>query len=457
MEERWDVVIVGARCAGATLATLLARGGRRVLVLEASSRGTDMPMSTHFLQPPGMDVLDRLGVGERVRAVTPAAARFRYALDEAESLGVSAPGREGRCVRRATLDPWLQDAAEQAGATLRFRQRVMQLTRSGERVTGVVVRTPEGSRTIHADLVVGADGQRSVVASEVGAEAYLTSPLSRGGYWAYHRAPARWDYAWDSTLEHRGRDVRYVFRCDGDQVILVYAGPIAEVQSWGRERDTRLAEALAASPATRALAEAPRLGPPTGILEATSYYRRPIGPGWALVGDAGHFKDYITGQGMTDAFLDAERLADAVLDGREAAFQAYWRGRDALTLPLHQDAVRQGEVGYNEPFMRWVVSQGFAQSPALRTRMMAMIDRKLRPDQLIPMGTLLGLMARALVRGRFDVLRGFFAFGRPLAAEAKERARRSALYAEARELLAAAPAAPPRLMAPASTTEMQTC
>src|SRR5512139_3595651 len=124
MERQWDVIIVGARCAGATLAALLARSGVRTLLLEASPRGTDMPLSTHLVQPPGMDVLDALGVGDRVRAVTPAATRFRYALDESVVVSQANPGRAAYCVRRSTLDPWLQEAAEAAGAELRDRHRV---------------------------------------------------------------------------------------------------------------------------------------------------------------------------------------------------------------------------------------------------------------------------------------------------------------------------------------------
>src|SRR5436190_1179953 len=118
MSNPWDVIVVGARCAGATLASLLSRGGARVLVLEASRRGTDLPLSTHFVQPPGMDVLDRIGVGPRVRAVTPASKRFRVALDDATVTARLPDGRAGYCVRRSTIDPWLQEAAEQSGAEL---------------------------------------------------------------------------------------------------------------------------------------------------------------------------------------------------------------------------------------------------------------------------------------------------------------------------------------------------
>jgi 2-polyprenyl-6-methoxyphenol hydroxylase-like FAD-dependent oxidoreductase len=194
MSEAWDVIIVGARCAGATLATLLAKNGVRTLLLEASSRGTNMPMSTHLVQPPGMAVLDRIGLGQRVRDVTPASARIRFALDDASLTTRFEPAQAPRCVRRSTLDPWLQDTAEQAGVELRFRHRVVALTRAQERVTGVVVNTPSGIQSFQADLVIGADGTHSTIAELTGVEEYLVSESSRAGYWAYYDAPAQWDH-----------------------------------------------------------------------------------------------------------------------------------------------------------------------------------------------------------------------------------------------------------------------
>jgi hypothetical protein len=164
-----------------------------------------------------------------------------------------------------------------------------------------------------------------------------------------------------------------------------------------------------------------------------------VGPGFALVGDAGHFKDFVTGQGMADAFLDAEHLASAILDGREEAFSHYWRERDVLSLPLHFDANRQGAVGYNEPFMRWVVGR-IACDPGLTQRVADLLDRKIEPGDLVPGGRLLAMVGAALVRGRFDVLGGFLATGKQLGREAKEMAARQALLAEARATLEAAPA-----------------
>ncbi|MEY4580933.1 MAG: hypothetical protein RL701_5636, partial [Pseudomonadota bacterium] len=284
MQEHWDVIIVGARCAGATLATLLARRGLRVLLLEASDRGTNHPMSTHLVHAAGMDVLDRIGLGDRVRAVTPATARLRYALDSSELTSSSDPGREGYCVRRSTLDPWLQDTAESAGAELRCRTRVTELIREHGRVVGVVARGAHGSEKLYADLVVGADGTRSSIAQLTAAPEYLAAESTRAGYFAYYQAPARWTNAWDATLEHIGRDLRYVFRCDDDQVLLTYVGARDEVAAWGSAHREGFERVLQASPTTGPLAAGKKpLGAVIGLLRARFYYREPIGPGYALV------------------------------------------------------------------------------------------------------------------------------------------------------------------------------
>src|SRR6476659_6182251 len=129
MTKEWDVIIVGARCAGATLATLLARKGVKTLLLEASPRGTNLPMSTHLIQPPGVAVLDRLGLGDRARAVAPPSQRMRFALDHVELISDFGKDNDALCVRRSTIDPWLQDLAEESGATFRDRHRVVELLR----------------------------------------------------------------------------------------------------------------------------------------------------------------------------------------------------------------------------------------------------------------------------------------------------------------------------------------
>jgi flavin-dependent dehydrogenase len=426
-ENKSDVIIVGARCAGAALAALLARQGVRTLVLESAQLGAGMPMSTHYLQPPGMDVLDAIGVGDRVRRVTPASRVARIAVDDCEVLSHAPQGRFGYCVRRSTLDPWLQDAAAEAGADVRGRHRVVELVHSSGRVVGVVAETPSGRETFRAGLVVGADGPRSTIAALTKVEEYLVSEGTRGGYWAYYPAPAQWSAPWDMTFEHRGDALRYVFRCDGDRVLLTGAPPVAEAATWGAEHRRRLHEFMLASNVTRPLVEGQQpVEKGAGLLRTRFFYRRPVGPGFALVGDAGHFKDFVTGQGMTDALLDAVRLSRAIVDGRDVAFERFWRTRDVETMPLHFDALRQGRVGFNSPFIRWVFER-VQQRPELSARIWSVFDRRLAPHAIAPLPSLAAWGAEALLRGRLDVLKGFATTLSELLAEEKEQRARERL------------------------------
>jgi flavin-dependent dehydrogenase len=431
----WDVIVVGARCSGASLATLLARQGMRVLVLDAATRGTDLALSTHLVQPAGMRALDRLGLGERVRSVAPATRTLRVALDDAEVFSRLPAQDAAYCVRRSTLDPWLQDTAEGAGAELRDRHKVVELVREGERVAGVTVQTARGRETLRAGLVVGADGPHSTVARLTGVEEYLVRDGSRGGYWGYFPAPPRWEQVWDGTIEHRGDELRYVFRTDGDRVVLAAVTELAIAERWGADHKRELMRHLARSAATAPLASGHEpIGKLRGLLKTRFFYRRPVGPGFALVGDAGHFKDFLTGQGMSDAFLDAERLAGAIMAGGPEAFLHYWRARDVATLPLHFDALRQGRVGYNSPFMR-AIFRGMARRPDVTARLGLVATREIDPGALLGTRTILGFMVAALARGQLAVLPGFRAMGRELAAERKELAQRKVLLDQAAALL----------------------
>jgi flavin-dependent dehydrogenase len=428
----YDVIIVGARCAGAVLGTLLAKAGVKTLLLEADPPATDMPMSTHYIQPPGMDVLDEIGVGDAVRKVTPPSRAVQLRVDHVTFRSHYPDNRAGYCPRRSTVDPMLQDAATAAGAELRTNHRVIELVRDGERVAGVVVETPSGRETLRAKLVVGADGRKSTVARLTGVEEYLGFDMTRGGYWFYFPMPAIWKndprYAeMDSFIGFEGDGLRYVFQCDGDLLLMVGAPPQAEVRTWGADYKDKTLAYLRRSQVTGPLVDSTEpIGKGVGLLKARWYYRRPVGPGFALVGDAGNFKDFVTGHGMTDAFLGARRLARAVLDGSEAAFTRYWRERDAETIPLYFDALQLGEVGFNTPFTR-MMFEHVARDQALADRFALVAERRISPFEVIPTRTMMGWVLGALLRGRFDVLKPFLATGKRMGEYQREVATRQEL------------------------------
>src|SRR5262245_34426899 len=186
---RYDCIVIGARCAGALLARFLAQGGAKVLLCDAASMPSDQPMSTHFIQPYGMRIIDELGLGEKVRAVAPSVDTFVNVCEDRLARIEFAPGRGGSCPRRVDLDPILVDGAREAGAEVRLRCRLVDLIREDDRVIGAVLDDSGTHRSVHADLVVGADGRHSTVAERTGAPEYLGYDCPRSAYSAYYPRP----------------------------------------------------------------------------------------------------------------------------------------------------------------------------------------------------------------------------------------------------------------------------
>jgi len=183
MADRFDVIVVGARCAGSPLAILLARAGMRVCVVDRARFPSDTA-STHGVQPSGVKILGRLGVLEALLQVTPAIDRGTIAFDEARvelSDFTELVGAPMLSARRVTLDAVLVEAAAAAGAEVRTQTAVTGLIEQRGRVAGVKTKSGE----LRAPLVVGADGVHSAVARLVGAAKYDQTPAGRVFAWAY--------------------------------------------------------------------------------------------------------------------------------------------------------------------------------------------------------------------------------------------------------------------------------
>ncbi len=333
-----DTIVIGARCAGAATALLLARAGQRVLLVERAPRGTDT-LSTHALMRGAVMQLTRWGVLDACTAGTPAirSTTFHYGDDR---IDIPIKPRHGVgalfAPRRYVLDAALAYAAERAGAMVAYERRLLALVRGPSgRVTGVVLSDEEGRAiTVRASLVVGADGLHSTVARLVAAPTYREGQHASAvvyGYWDGLDLPAsHWCFAGDTSagaLPTTGGAV-CVFASVGQPrfpevfrpVPEGYRAVIAACAPW-------LAELLARARPASGL---------KGFGGVRGYFRHSHGPGWALVGDAAYFKDPITAHGITDALRDAELLAGAALVGSPVAYARYQEERDALAMPVFE-------------------------------------------------------------------------------------------------------------------------
>jgi 2-polyprenyl-6-methoxyphenol hydroxylase-like FAD-dependent oxidoreductase len=342
MTDVHDVIVVGTRCAGAPAAMLLARRGYRVLAVDRATFPSDT-VSTHILHPPAVAALARWGLLERL-ARTGCPPSRTYAFDFGPFTITGAPGAPEEpptyCPRRTVLDKLLVDAAREAGAEVREGFTVDEIVSEDGRVTGIRGRSSSGTAaTERATIVLGADGRHSLVAKLVKPEHYRErGPLNAGYYTYWSGLPT------GGRLEFFMRPYRACAAIPtNDGLTLVIAGwPYAEFEARKNDVEGSYLSTIELVPAlAERLRHARREARFVGATLA-NYFRKPYGPGWALVGDAGYNKDSITAQGILDAFRDAERCVEA-LDrhlggGRpfDEVMAGYQRERDEHALPMYE-------------------------------------------------------------------------------------------------------------------------
>jgi flavin-dependent dehydrogenase len=316
--DRHDVVVVGARVAGAATAMLLARLGHDVVVVDQASFPSDT-VSTHSLARSGVVQLQRWGLLDDV--LDSGAPAIRQVTFNAGGESISRTIKEKAGVdllvapRRYVLDTILVGAAERAGAEVRQGVTVTALQRDARgRVTGVSGHDRDGAPVeIGARHVVGADGLRSRVADLAGAPVDQAGRADGAGQYAYY-AGSRWEGFEFFVAE---RSFAGVFPTHDGQACIWVCNPAADARAVRRrsgsreEAFDRLLERSHPELAER-LGQARRTSPVQGMLRQPNQVRQAVGPGWALVGDAGYYRDAITAYGMSDAFRDAELLATAI-------------------------------------------------------------------------------------------------------------------------------------------------
>ena len=343
MTRGYDAIVVGARCGGSPTAMLLARKGYRVLLVDRATFPSDT-VSTHLIHPPGMAALERWGLrGELAGSGCPPVRT--YSFDFGPFTIAGSPRAidgidEAFCPRRPVLDTMLVHAADAAGVEVREGFTVDEILVEDGTVIGVRGRDAGGSAVVeHARVVIGADGRNSSVATAVQPEQYNEKPAVGPAFYSY----------W-SGVDSPGFDVAIRDRCGmaacrtHDDLTLVVVGlPDEEFNAARSDVEGAFLRTVDQVPA---LAERVRSGKREERFRSASdlagSFRKPYGPGWALVGDAGYHLHPITAQGITDAFLDAERLTDAldsVFSDRSTfddALVDYQSARDEHVMPMYE-------------------------------------------------------------------------------------------------------------------------
>jgi 2-polyprenyl-6-methoxyphenol hydroxylase-like FAD-dependent oxidoreductase len=339
----YDAIVVGARVAGSPTAMLLARKGYRVLLVDQASFPSDT-ISTHHIHRAGLATANRWGLLPRL--IGTGGPRIRHWTFDVGPFALSGnPLPAGDldfdlCPRRTFLDKTLLDAASEAGVEVRENFAVQGILSDGNQVCGVQAQTADG-RVIQerARIVIGADGRRSRVARLVDAPIYNARPALSFGYYSYWSGV---DLRGVELYPREGRGVVAEITNDG-LVYVAVAWRRAMFDSVRSDIERHLWQAL--DECAPQLAEHVRLGQRVAPFKGADFpffFRQPYGPGWALVGDAGYHRDAITGQGITDAFRDADLVAAAVdsgFSGRQwlsDALAGYEQARNAAVMPMYE-------------------------------------------------------------------------------------------------------------------------
>lgn len=353
INNAYDVVIVGARCAGAATGMLLAALGLRVLVFDKSRLGSDT-MSTHALMRPAVLLLRRWGITDRLdEQGTPRIRKtsFRYSDGHvSDTVSIDIKPRQGvdslYAPRRTVLDRALVEAAREHGAHVRHGVQMLDLIREGEVVTGVVLRDQDGSRReVRAPLVIGADGRRSNVARLVGATPYMLGQhATRCMFGYFDDLPV----AGNQWYFRPGMGSGAIPTNDGQTC--VFASVSGDVERSTPEARTRSFHRVMSETAPD-IAERLQYAKLDGRLRffpgMRGFLRQSHGAGWALVGDAGYMSDPITAHGITNALRDADILARTIADG--ASLACYQTARDDLSTRFFEISDRVASLDWDIP------------------------------------------------------------------------------------------------------------
>ena len=331
----YDAIVVGARCAGASTAMLLGRQGYKVLLVDRAVFPKDIPHG-HFIHRHGPQRLARWGLLERITAtncpaVTTMTTDFGDFALTGHDLAVEGVAM-GIGPRRSQFDKVVA-----AGVELRDGFTVEEFSSDGERITGIRGRDQRSGALVSetATITIGADGRNSRLAQAVAAPTYeVTAPVTCWyfSYWSDVPSDAL------SVFVHNRR-VIFAFPTNDNLFAIFMAWPAAELNEVRTNVEAAFMSVVRDIPALAALtADARRVERFYGATDLPNFFRKPFGPGWALVGDAGCHKDPYLALGICDALRDADYLVDALASGLsaggdlEAALAGYEAQRNAASM-----------------------------------------------------------------------------------------------------------------------------
>jgi flavin-dependent dehydrogenase len=344
MSTEYDAIVIGARCGGSPTAMLLARDGYRVLLVDKATFPSDT-MSTHLAHPPAVAALDRWGILDKLEATNcPPITRYSFNFGPVSVAGTPQPSNGADRAygpRRIVLDALLVEAAVAAGVEMREAFTVDEVLVEDGRVTGIRGHAKGGDTVSErAKVVIGADGRHSIVAKAVEPESYNEVPPLAPAYYAYWSGLPTDGF--DTYIRaESGRGWAAIPTHDG-LTCVVQGTPQADFGTTKKDVEATYLKGFEFEPEfAKRINSATRESGFMGAGDLAGYFRKPYGPGWALVGDAGYHKHPITAFGITDAFRDAEAVAEALDDAFserrpfDDAMADYQRARDEEAMPIY--------------------------------------------------------------------------------------------------------------------------
>lgn len=430
--HHYDVAIVGASIAGCTAATLLARAGARVALLESHSDPRAYKrMCTHFIQSSASPTIERLGLRG---AIEGAGARpnglnmwTRYgwiSFVPPEARSARLREHPGWNIRRETFDPMLRElAAGTPGVELMLGHTVHGLLRDSDRAgeherrggrprgragggqrpgdgasgraRGILARERDGAEhELRARLVVAADGRDSQLA-KLAAQPTTLRTNRRFGYFAHYRDTpvATGDNAQIWLLDP---DVAYAFPTDGGLTLLACMPHKDSMDAFRGAPEQAMARLFERLPDAPRLDPAKRESKMMGKLDMTNVVRHTTAPGIAFVGDAALAADPLWGVGCGWALQSGEWLADALApalqQGGDAAVDgglAAYAKRHRKGLDAHEKFCSAYSTGHRFNPIERLLFRAAARDEQLTERMALMGSRWITPQQMLNPATMM--------------------------------------------------------------------